>query len=158
MAQVDQPAMKYDTDVVPRMMVRVMFALVAVILLLVSLSRLTDQPLSAIPPESEAVLSRTVFLSWQLSGAAKVMDANGNLIADLSADEGGFIAGVARVLDRERAKHKKPLDGAVIVTLGANGRLSITDPSTGWSADLMGFGADNAKAFAKLLAQNSKGN
>jgi putative photosynthetic complex assembly protein len=110
------------------------------------------------PPESEAVLSRTVFLSGQLSGAAKVMDANGNLIADLSADEGGFIAGVARVLDRERAKHKKPLDGAVIVTLGANGRLSITDPSTGWSADLMGFGADNAKAFAKLLAQNPKGN
>ena len=82
----------------------------------------------------------------------------GNLIADLSADEGGFIAGVARVLDRERAKYKKPLDGAVIVTLGANGRLSITDPSTGWSADLMGFGADNAKAFAKLLAQNPKGN
>jgi hypothetical protein len=143
MAQVDQPALKYDTAVVPRMMVRAMFALVAVILLLVSLARLTDQPLSAIPPES---------------GAAKVMDANGNLIADLSADEGGFIAGVARVLDRERAKYKKPLDGAVIVTLGANGRLSITDPSTGWSADLMGFGADNAKAFAKLLAQNPKGN
>ena len=158
MAQVDQPALNYDTAVVPRMMVRAMFALVAVILLLVSLARLTDQPLSAIPPESEAVLSRTVFLSGQLSGAAKVMDTNGNLIADLSADEGGFIAGVARVLDRERAKHKKPLDGAVIVTLGANGRLSITDPSTGWSADLMGFGADNAKAFAKLLAQNPKGN
>ena len=152
MAQVDQPALKYDTAVVPRMMVRAMFALVAVILLLVSLARLTDQPLSAIPPESEAVLSRTVFLSGQLSGAAKVMDANGNLIADLSADEGGFIAGVARVLDRERAKYKKPLDGAVIVTLRAN------DPSTGWSADLMGFGADNAKAFAKLLAQNPKGN
>jgi len=158
MAQVDQPALKYDTAVVPRIMVRAMFALVAVILLLVSLARLTDQPLSAIPPESEAVLSRTVFLSGQLSGAAKVMDANGNLIADLSADEGGFIAGVARVLARERAEYKKPLDGAVIVTLGANGRLSITDPSTGWSADLMGFGADNAKAFAKLLAQNPKGN
>ena len=76
MAQVDQPALKYDTAVVPRMMVRAMFALVAVILLLVSLARLTDQPLSAIPPESEAVLSRTVFLSGQLSGAAKVMDAN----------------------------------------------------------------------------------
>ena len=63
MAQVDQPALKYDTAVVPRMMVRAMFALVTVILLLVSLARLTDQPLSAIPPESEAVLSRTVFLS-----------------------------------------------------------------------------------------------
>jgi hypothetical protein len=33
-----------------------------------------------------------------------------------------------------------------------NGRLSIHDPSTGWRADLMGFGADNAAAFAKLLA------
>jgi len=33
------------------------------------------------------------------------------------------------------------------------GRISIHDPSTGWSADLMGFGADNARAFARLLAQ-----
>jgi hypothetical protein len=31
--------------------------------------------------------------------------------------------------------------------------MAITDPSTGWSADLMGFGADNASAFARLLAK-----
>ena len=28
---------------------------------------------------------------------------------------------------------------------------SIHDPTTDWRADLMGFGADNARAFAKLL-------
>jgi hypothetical protein len=32
-----------------------------------------------------------------------------------------------------------------------NGRLGIADPATGWSADLMGFGLDNARAFARLL-------
>jgi hypothetical protein len=34
-----------------------------------------------------------------------------------------------------------------------NGRFTISDPSTGWRADLMGFGRDNARAFAKLLAE-----
>jgi hypothetical protein len=29
--------------------------------------------------------------------------------------------------------------------------VSLHDPSTDWSADLMGFGADNTRAFATLL-------
>jgi hypothetical protein len=39
----------------------------------------------------------------------------------------------------------------VIVRARENNRLEIFDPSTGWGADLMGFGADNSAAFARLL-------
>ena len=38
-----------------------------------------------------------------------------------------------------------------------NNRISIFDPVTNWQADLMGFGADNARAFAELLAKATKG-
>ncbi|NDH20316.1 MAG: pullulanase, partial [Rhodobacteraceae bacterium] len=34
----------------------------------------------------------------------------------------------------------------------------VFDPQTEWQADLMGFGADNARAFATLLAKATKGN
>ena len=45
------------------------------------------------------------------------------------------------------------LTGPLTLVRYDNGRIAIHDPSTGWSADLMGFGIDNAKAFARLLAQ-----
>jgi putative photosynthetic complex assembly protein len=88
-----------------------------------------------------------------MSGAATVRNLDGTLVADLTPDKGGFISGVWRVIQRERTKHRVALDGPVTLIRKDNGRVSIQDPSTGWSADLMGFGADNARAFARLLAQ-----
>jgi putative photosynthetic complex assembly protein len=142
-----------DRDLVPRMMIRAMLGLVLAVLALVTYARLTDAPLVATPPDSEIVLERHVFLSGDMSGAATVLDANGTLIANLSPKEGGFIAGVARVLDRERAKHGVDLTGPVTIIARKDGRLSIHDPSTGWGADLMGFGQTNSMAFTKLLTR-----
>ncbi|EAQ27295.1 MULTISPECIES: photosynthetic complex assembly protein PuhC [unclassified Roseovarius] len=142
-----------DRDLVPRMMIRAMLGLVLAVLALVTYARLTDAPLVATPPDSEIVLERHVFLSGDMSGAATVLDANGTLIANLSPEEGGFIAGVARVLDRERAKHGVDLTGPVTIIARKDGRLSIHDPSTGWGADLMGFGQTNSMAFTKLLTR-----
>lgn len=142
-----------EHDLVPRMMVRGMLALVLSVLAMVSYAVYTDRPLIATPPEAEVILERTVFLKGEMSGAATVLDANGTLIGRLSPEEGGFIAGVGRVLDRERTKHGVPLTGPVTITGRADGRVSVYDTSTGWGADLMGFGQDNARAFVRLLAQ-----
>ena len=101
---------------------------------------------------------RLVFESNAASGAATVWLADGTLLADLDPEAGGFIAGVHRVILRERTKHRVALDGPVLLQAFENGRMAITDPATGWSADLMGFGADNAAAFARLLAQTQGGN
>lgn len=147
-----QPNMKTPTkDLVPVAMVRLMFSLVGVCLLLVSYAVWTDRPLEATPPESPVVHERFMYLSGEMSGAAQVLDANGTLIADLGPEEGGFVAGVYRVIMRERMVAEVDMDGPVRVVRTANGRLAIFDPSTGWSADLMGFGAKNADAFAKLM-------
>ncbi len=78
--------------------------------------------------------------------------ADGTLIAELTPQEGGFVSGVYRVILRERTKHGVAPDAPLALRRRDTGRLEIHDPTTGWSADLMGFGADNAKAFARLLA------
>lgn len=138
-------------DLVPRAMVRTMFGLVMLCLILVSAHVWTGQPKTSVPPVSAVKMEKTLFLMGDMSGAARVLDADGTLVADLGPEEGGFLSGIWRVLQRERTNARVALDGPVIVQAFENGRMAITDPSTGWSADLMGFGQDNAAAFAKLL-------
>lgn len=140
-----------EKDLVPRAMVRTMFGLVMLCLIMVTAHVWTGQPITATPPDSPVKVEKTLFLHGDMSGAARVLDANGSLIANLSPEEGGFLSGIWRVLQRERTKARVALDGPVTVTAFENGRMAITDPSTGWSADLMGFGQDNAAAFARLL-------
>ncbi len=143
----------HDKELVPRILVRAMFGLVVTILALVTLARLTDHPMAAVPPKGEISASRDIVLSGDMAGSAKVTELDGTVIADLTPDEGGFISGVYRVIIRERTKHRVALEGPVTLIRYETGRISIHDPSTGWSADLMGFGADNARAFARLLVQ-----
>ncbi len=142
-----------DRELIPRAMTRAMLGLVMAVLVLVAWARLTDRPLIATPPEGEIVASRTLILSGDMAGSATVRAPDGRVLADLTPEEGGFISGVWRVIQRERTKHRVAPDGPVILIHRDTGRVEIQDPSTGWSADLMGFGADNARAFARLLAQ-----
>ncbi len=140
-----------EDDLVPMFLVRAMFALVVVCLVLVSAARISGRPLEATPTDAPIIAERAIFLSGDTSGAARVLDANGSVLADLPGEQGGFIAGVQRVIDRERNKSGASLDGPVLLQLREGNRLSITDPSTGWSAELMGFGATNVRSFARLL-------
>jgi putative photosynthetic complex assembly protein len=141
-------------EMVPRAMVRLVLVLLSVCLALVTWARVTDRPLESTPPRGPVIAERIVYISGDTSGAAQVLDETGAVIADLDPTAGGFIAGVSRVLDRERGKTGEPLDGPVVLRLREGNRLSIYDPSTGWTAELMGFGATNTRAFARLLVTN----
>ena len=68
-------------------------------------------------------------------------------------DKGGFIAGIERVIERERKKRGLTENTPVLLQLREGNRLSITDPATEWTAELMGFGATNSRTFARLLDQ-----
>jgi putative photosynthetic complex assembly protein len=150
-------AYRSDRELVPRALLRAMAALALSVLVLVTYARVTDRPLIATAPTGDIVISRDVLLSGDLAGSATVTTPEGAPIADLTPEEGGFISGVWRVVLRERTKHRVPLDGPVTLIGHESGRVSIYDPATGWSADLMGFGADNARAFARLLVQQEGG-
>ena len=139
-------------DMIPPFLLRGLFALVLFALLIVTYARLTDRPLSALPSQSEPIVAeREIVLVGSMTGAATVYDAEGNVIHEFAADEGGFIAGIWRGRQRERGKIDAPMDVPVRLVRYESGRLSLYDDLTGWRAELIGFGADNAAAFARLL-------
>ena len=140
-----------EDELVPRILIRAVLALLLAILSLVTIAVLTDRPLEGTPSQSEILTERAIFLSGEASGAALVLDANGSVLADFPAEKGGFVAGVERVIKRERLKLGADSGAPVMLRLRAGNRLSIYDPETNWSAELMGFGADNLRTFARLL-------
>jgi putative photosynthetic complex assembly protein len=140
-----------EVDLIPRFLGRTLTAVVLTCLALVTMATLTDRPLEATPPVLPIVAERMIILSGDMSGAARVLDTNGQMIAELTPEQGGFIAGVYRVLVRERSKHGVALDAPVRLIRTEGNRIAIYDDTTGWSADLMGFGLTNTRAFARLL-------
>lgn len=139
-------------EMIPRPVLRAMFGMCLATLLLVTWAVVTDRPLSATPPADTITAERSIILiSDGTTGAVTVMSPDGTLITRLSGEEGGFIAGVARVIDRNRDIRGLASPAPVLLSRSRGGRLAITDPVTGWRADLMGFGADNSAAFARLL-------
>ncbi|WP_425040009.1 photosynthetic complex assembly protein PuhC [Primorskyibacter sp. S187A] len=143
---------KPEAELIPPFVGKILLGLLVSALVVVAWARLTDQPLVAMAPQSTVVEERLFTFEANMSGAVRVMDEKGVLLADLPPEEGGFISGVGRVIERERMKHRVAQDGPVLLMRHENGRYSLRDPSTGWEADLMGFGLDNARAFARLFA------
>lgn len=140
-------------ELIPTILLRLMFALVLSILALVAVATLSGRPLESTPANGPIIKQRAIYLSGEVTGAARVLDHNGAVLAEFSAEKGGFIAGIERVVHRERMKSGIDQQGPVLLQLREGNRLSITDPSSGWSAELMGFGATNARSFARLLDQ-----
>jgi putative photosynthetic complex assembly protein len=140
-----------EVDLIPRVLGRALTAVVLTCLALVTIATLTNRPLDATPPVLPIVAERMIILSGEMSGSARVMDTNGQVIAELSPEQGGFIAGVYRVLVRERTKHGVALDAPVRLVRTEGNRIALYDDTIGWSADLMGFGLTNTRAFARLL-------
>jgi putative photosynthetic complex assembly protein len=149
---------KKEEDPVLTNALRAMFAMVVLVLIAVTAFQFSGMQKSAIPPNAEIIAEAQISISTDQTGAVQVFNAHGEILADWGGDKGGFVSGVARVIERERMKIGAPIDAPVIIRWRENNRLSVFDPQTEWQADLMGFGADNARAFATLLAKATKGN
>ena len=145
-------------EMISRAMVRAIVALLIGVLALVSYATFTGRTPSAVVPEGAVVKSRLILIQAEDSGAARIFTAEGKLIADLSAKQGGFISSIDRSLRRKRVVADLPQAGPVLLTLDDLTRLKISDPQSGWSADLMAFGRSNIGAFARLLDAPTKGN
>ena len=152
----EEKLVERDKEMVPVVLVRAMAILCICVLIIVSYARLTDRPLSAQPPTVEdvpIVTERLVQIYGELNGSARVLDTNGSVIATFAPDEGGFIAGVYRVLERERGAVGAMASDPIRVVRFADGRIGLRDPLTDFRAELVGFGADNEAAFARLLEE-----
>jgi putative photosynthetic complex assembly protein len=141
-----------DREMIPKTLLRGMLALVVACLLIVTYARVTDRPLEAMPPQGMAIVAeRALVIEGSMTGAARVLDTSGALIAEFTVDKGGFVAGIYRVLERVRGQQGLPNDLPVRLVAWEDGRLSLLDDATGWRAELTGFGADNLATFARLL-------
>ena len=138
-------------EIISRRLLRAMALLVASSLALVTYARVTDRPLEAQPVDGEIAQERVIHVFADMSGAAQILDANGSLIADLPPTQGGFVAGVWRALVFERQKAGVDPDAPVRLMRFADGRLALRDEVGGTRFELIGFGPDNAAAFARLL-------
>ena len=142
-----------EREKIPRVLLRMIGILLVIVVALVSWARITGQTPAAMPPDNRVIQERTIHLFGEMSGAARVLDASGSVIAELDPSQGGFVAGVARSLTMKR--NQAGIDPAAPVRLlrFEDGRLGLRDDFTGWRAELIGFGKDNTAAFAKLLEQ-----
>ncbi len=140
-----------EREIISRRLLRAMALLVVTSLMLVTYARMTHRPLEAKPIDGPIAVERTIHLYGQMNGSARVTDADGTVIADLSPRTGGFVAGVWRALafERDRA-HVDPAEPVRLVRF-KNGRLSLMDDKTGWRIELIGFGQDNTNTFEKFL-------
>ncbi len=158
MAQAHTKVYAEEDRMIPKILIRSMLALVLATLAIATFARVTDRPLVSMPPVSPVKAEAALILEADAaSGAATVLLSDGAVLVQLSPEEGGFIAGVNRVIVRERTKHRVAQGAPILLQAFENGRMAITDPETGWSADLMGFGETNAAAFARLLAMTQEG-
>lgn len=148
-----QAMARRDREMIPRVLLRAMAALVLSCLALVTYARLTDRPLEALPPDGPVAAERIIHIDAGTDGAARVLARDGTLIADLGPTEGGFVGGVWRAVLHERGKIGADPSAPVRLVRFEAGGLALKDDVTGWRAELIGFGADNAAAFARLLEE-----
>ena len=143
-----------QVETIPRVILRAIGALVILSVALVATARITGMEPAATPSlEREIVQEARFVIEADGLSAVTVREAgSGETVAVLSGEEAGFIAGVERAVARQRMLAGLPETGPVRVVHWDDGGLMLIDPETGWRAELIGFGNDNARAFARLLA------
>ena len=140
-----------NPEMIPKALLRGMLALVLATLAVVTFSVVTGRDHVGVPKPSAIVQERQIILQGHSAQAVTVLNVDGTVMLDLP--HGGFVTVIQSGLATERRKHGVDPLLPVRLVRYENGRLTILDDETGWSAELYAFGADNEAAFERLLAQ-----
>ena len=151
MSQLEQQMRHRDKEMVPRFLVQAMFGLMAATLSIVAYAQWFDVPNRGVLIEAPITQSLEIVMVGDRSGIYEVMTIDGQLIASSSDEKAGFIGVMGRVIDRERFVHDLTGNAPITVVRRENGNIAIIDDTTDLSVELIGYGADNVAAFAKLL-------
>lgn len=146
------PKLRSDNpEMIPRVLLRGMLGLVLATLAVVTFSVVTGRDHVGVPKPSTVVQQREIILQGHSAQAVTVLNTDGTVMLDLP--HGGFVTVIQSGLATERRKHGVDPLLPVRLVRYENGRLTIEDDHTGWSAELYAFGADNTAAFERLMAQ-----
>ncbi len=126
-------------------------AVVAVTILLATSSALTGIGQTHMP-ESTAFAVRDVRFGDRADGAVVVTAwPGGEIIEVMAPGTNGFARGVMRGMARDRRSQQINAEPPFRLTRWSDGRLSLTDPSTGRRIELDAFGPTNTAVFARLM-------
>jgi len=143
---------KRDKEMIPLVLGRAMFGLAIVSVILVALARVTDRPLVGVASAPPIVDERVItFTAAAERGSYVVHDETGQQLVASSDPMAGFIGVMGQVLDRKRMLVGVDPATPLRVVRREDGRIDIVDDATNFTVELMGYGADNVAAFARLL-------
>lgn len=137
-----------DREMIPRGLLLAMAALALGALALAGYASVSGRPLAGVPEPAPVVESRNFVLESD-GVAARAVAPGGRVLLD--TENGAFIAVVGDALRRERIVNRIAGNPPVRLDRLANGRLVLTDPATGWSAEMTSFGAGNARHWKVLF-------
>lgn len=140
-----------DKEMVPRILVQAMFALMAASLAIVAYAQWFDVPNRGVLVEAPIVQSRDIVLTGDREGTYQVFNTQGALITSSSESLNGFIGVLGRSIAHQRDALGLPLDAPLQVVRRENGNVAVIDPATENVFELIGYGKDNVAAFAQLL-------
>jgi len=100
---------------------------------------------------SDVQISRSLLFRDVPGGDILITDAKtGEAVARVQGEQ-GFIRGILRALNRSRKQRGLGPDGTFELTRYRDGRLVISDRSTGEQLDLGSFGPTNIASFAPFI-------
>lgn len=147
-----QPALRNpDQEMIPPVLLRMMLALAIASLLVVAYAVVTDRDHVGQPVASAIASERTIIFEGRGAKAVAVRAPDGTMLFE--SENGGFITVIQNGLQRARTVAKVDQRLPVRLVQYENGRLTLHDDATGWSAELQAFGDDNKAAFERLLAE-----
>jgi putative photosynthetic complex assembly protein len=102
---------------------------------------------------SGAQVTRSLLFRDVAGGDILITDATtGEHVAQIQGEQ-GFVRGILRALNRSRKMRGLGPDGTFDLTRFGDGRLVISDRSTGESLDLGAFGPTNIGSFAPFIGK-----
>ena len=151
MSQLEQQMRHRDKEMVPRILVQGMFALMLASLGIVAYAQWAQVPNRGVLVEAPVVQSLDIVMTGDRNGIYQVMGTDGTLLASSADEKAGFIGVIGRVVDRKRHVYGLTSEQPLQVGRRENGNIAIIDETTAMSVELIGYGADNVAAFARLL-------
>ncbi|MDX8349142.1 photosynthetic complex assembly protein PuhC [Cognatiyoonia sp. IB215446] len=152
MPQLEQQMRHRDKEMVPRILVQAMFALMLASLGIVAYAQWFDVPNRGVLVEAPIVQSLDItFTAGEREHVYTVTNATGEVLVTSADEKAGFIGVMGRVIARERLVNNVAGNPPVQVVRRDNGNIAIIDDSTDLAVELIGYGKDNVAAFAQLL-------
>ena len=142
-----RPQKPRDKEFIPKRLIVAMFSLALISLALVTFAVLTDRPMVGQPKDAGVVKAQTMTITGE-GNHVRIVEDTGAVLLD---GDGGFISVVLDGLDRARLVAGVEGNPPVTITQYENGRVSLSDPASGWQVELASFGPGNVGTFLKML-------